>query len=168
MTAREPSRIATVMTWLALALAALMLFLGIYCYGFTLDVQRRFWSDIGDRIHGPMTFRFYLQPTMALIAAIPDGIRDAREGHKAFFWTALLDSSQHGGRLREGAYSTARIILLGLSMDAIYQFKVLDQFYPAEAVIMAILLAVIPYFIFRWLIEKTARWWFARQGRAAP
>lgn len=110
-----------------------------------------------------MTFRFYLQPTMALIAAIPDGIRDAREGHKVFFWTALLNPSQHAGRLREGVYSTARIILLGISMDAIYQFKALEQFYPAEAAVMAILLAVIPYFIFRWIIECIARWWFTRE-----
>ncbi len=55
------------------------------------EVHHRFWADILDRIHGPMTFRFYLQPTMALLAALPDGIRDARLGHKSFFWSALWD-----------------------------------------------------------------------------
>ena len=28
---------------------------------------------------------------------------------------------------------------------------------------MAILLAVIPYFILRWVFERIARWWFARK-----
>ena len=56
-----------------------------YWYGFSLEVHHRFWSDIADRVQGPMTFRFYLQPTMALIAAIPDGINDARNGRSAFF-----------------------------------------------------------------------------------
>jgi hypothetical protein len=156
------------MTWLALGVALLLLILGIHWYGFSLEVQRRFWSDIADRVHGPMTFRFYLQPIMAFIAAIPDGIRDAREGHKAFFWTTLLDPTQHSGRLREGLYATARIILLGLSMDAIYQLKALDQFYPAEAVIMAILLAVVPYFIFRWIIERIARRRFSKKRESTP
>ena len=68
-----------------------------------------------------------------------------------------------GGRLREGLTSTARIVLLGLSMDVIYQHKVLHTFYPVEAVLMAILLAVVPYFVFRWIVEGASRWWFARQ-----
>lgn len=113
-----------------------------------------------------MTFRFFLQPTMAGIAALHDGIKDAREGHKSFFWAAWRDPSQQTGRLREGLISTARIMLLGISMDAIYQFKELDQFYPAEAVVIALLLAVVPYFIFRWIIEGVARWWM-HQGRSA-
>ena len=46
----------------------------------------------------------------------------------------------------------------------IYQFRVLDHFYPAEAFVMVILLAVIPYFIFRWSIEGVARWWLARKS----
>ena len=41
-----------------------------------------------------MTFRFYLQPAMALLAAIPDGIRDARAGHKSFFWSSLWGSNE--------------------------------------------------------------------------
>jgi len=27
---------------------------------------------------------------------------------------------------------------------------------------MVLLLAVIPYFIFRWVVEHVARWWFSR------
>ena len=44
--------------------------------------------------------------------------------------------------------STARVALLGIGMDAIYQFMVLKNFYPVEALIIAILLAVVPYFSF--------------------
>jgi hypothetical protein len=141
--------------------------LGISWYGWSIEVHHRFWADIFERVHGPMTFRFYLQPTMALLAAIPDGIRDARLGHKSFFWSALWDKSASAGRLREGAVSTARVVLLGISMDVIYQLKVLDRFYPAEALMMAILLAVLPYFIFRWIVERAASWWFARKGSGA-
>jgi hypothetical protein len=167
MTAAPISALARAMTWLVVALSVVLLVLGIYWYGWSIEVHRRFWSDIFERIHGPMTFRFYLQPVMALLAALPDGIRDARFGHTSFFWSAWRDNNASVGRLREGAVSTARVVLLGLSMDVIYQFKVLDRFYPAEALMMAILLAVIPYFIFRWFVERVATWWLARKGSGA-
>jgi hypothetical protein len=162
-----PSRTAELTAWLAVVLTAILLLLGIYWYGFSLDVQHRFWSDMFARVGGPMTFRFILQPTMAGLAALHDGIKDARGGHKSFFWSALWDKSHETGRLREGLISVARILLLGISMDVIYQFKELESFYPAEAAVIAILLAVIPYFVFRWIVEIVARWWFARSGGAA-
>jgi hypothetical protein len=166
MASDTPSRGAVTFTWLVLVLAALLLVWGAIKYGFSFDIQHRFWSDIFARFGGPMTFRFFLQPTMAAIAAIHDGVKDAREGHKSFFWTAWRHPSQQTGRLREGLISTARIMLLGISMDVIYQLKELDQFYPAEAVVIALLLAVVPYFIFRWIIEGIARRWM-HQGRSA-
>jgi hypothetical protein len=168
MTAAKESPFALYFTWFALVLSAVLLALGVYWYGFSLDVQQRFWNDIADRIHGPMTFRFILQPAMALIAAIADGVSDARHGHKSFFWSVHGDPTQRAGRLREGLMSTARVVLLGISMDVIYQFKVFDQFYPAEAVMMALLLAVIPYFIFRWLVELVARRWFGSNSANQP
>lgn len=159
----EPSTAARAITWLALLLAVALLSAGIYQYGWSLEVHQRFWSDIFGRAQGPMTFRFILQPFMALLAALPDGIKDARLGHSAFFWTALHDPSQQGGRLREGLVSIARTVLLGISMDVIYQHQVFQHFYPVEALIMAILLAVIPYFVFRWIVEQIARRWLRRE-----
>ena len=161
--AGQPSVFARFLTWLALVLSLAMLALGICWYGWSIEVHQRFWHDIADRLHGPMTFRFYLQPTMAFVAALSDGVRDAKYGHSSFFWTGSHDATVKHGRLREGLTSTARIVLLGLSMDAIYQLMVLDRFYPAEAFVMAILLAVIPYFIFRWIIERIAGWWLTRK-----
>jgi len=159
----EPSRFARILTRFVLVLCAVMVALGIYWYGWSMEVNERFWSDIFARAHGPMTFRFYLQPTMAAIAAVHGGINDARYGHRAFFWTALWDQTQRTGRLKQGLISTARIMLLGISMDVVYQLRVEHRFYPAEAVMIAILLAVIPYFVFRWIVEQVARWWFARR-----
>ena len=36
-----------------------------------------------------MTFRFILQPIMATIAALYDGIKDARTGRSPYLWTIL-------------------------------------------------------------------------------
>jgi hypothetical protein len=161
------SRLQRAVAWLAVILAVALLAFGIFRHGFSLEVRERFWTDIFGRVSGPMTFRLFLQPVMGFVAAVPDGLRDAREGHSSFFWTSYGDTSLRHGRLRQGLIATARILLLGLSMDLIYQMKVFHQFYPAEAVMFSIVLAVIPYFIWRWLVERIARWHMAQPRKSA-
>lgn len=156
------------LTWLVVILTAALFVWGVSQYGLSTEVRDRFWTDIVGRTDGPMTFRFFLQPVMAFLAALQDGIRDARLGHKSFFWTAIWDPSQPAGRLREGLVATARIMLLGIGMDVIYQHMVFQTFSPVEALLLALLLAVIPYFIFRWIVEFVARRWLAREGSASP
>lgn len=156
------------MNWTVVAIAIVLIVLGITRYGFSWEVHQRFWSDIFGRLHGPMTLRFFMQPTLALVAALADGINDVRNGHRSFFWSALWDPTDERGRLRQGMTSTARTALIGFGLDTIYQFKVFDRFYPVEAVLMVIMLAIVPYFIFRWIVEHVARWWFARKTVRTP
>lgn len=165
--AYQPSTTQRVTLWLAFGLTVILLLMGGIWYGVSLEVHHRFWDDLFGRLTGPMTFRLVLQPTMALIAAIPDGIRDAREGHRSFFWTSHGDDTLRRGRLREGFYATGRILLIGLSMDMIYQYRVFHHFYPAEAVLFALTLAVFPYFIWRLIIERIAGRWVARKSNGA-
>lgn len=164
MTDDTPAPKTSAFTWAVVLLTVALLIAGIVLHGLSLDIQQRFWADMFERVGGPMTFRIILQPTMAAIAALHDGLKDARGEHKSFFWTAWFDRSQPAGRLREGLGSVARVLLLGICMDVIYQLKQLDSFYPGEAAVTAILLAVIPYFLFRWIVEIVARWWSARKA----
>jgi hypothetical protein len=106
-----------------------------------------------------MRFRFILQPLMVAIVAIRDGLKDARTVRSPYFWTMLGDPRARVERLEEGLNATARIILLGLVMDGIYQVIVLKQFYPAEAVIVALLFAFVPYVIIRGPAARIARRW---------
>jgi hypothetical protein len=164
MSKDEPSRFAMGLTWLAVIVSVVLLVWGAVAYGLNSSINPTFWHDILGRLSGPMTFRFILQPTMAFIAALSDGIGDAKRGRSGFFWAAWGDPDAKTGRLREGLISIARVVLLGLSMDVIYQLKVFDRFFPVEALLMAILLAVIPYFLFRGIVERIARLWLARKG----
>ena len=152
---------------LALALIIALIALGLIWYGFSAEVHQRIWRDLSDRAGGPMTFRFVLQPAMAALAALHDGIKDARTGRAPYLWTVLTDPAARRDRLREGLIATARIILLGLGMDAVYQLTVLDTFYPGEAVIVAILLAFIPYLLLRGSVARIARRRLARKAAAS-
>ena len=163
----EPSKLSIAMTWTAVAIVVVLVALGFAWYGASWQVRERFWSDVFGRLSGPMTLRFYLQPTLAFVAALKDGIKDARLGHKAFFWSAISDPTLQRGRLREGLMATSQMILIGLAIDTIYQFRVFERFYPVEAVLMVVMLAVIPYFVFRWVVEHVARRTLTRSGVAS-
>jgi hypothetical protein len=140
------------------ALMLVFVVLGMVLYGFSAEVFERIWQNMLDRTGGPMTFRFFLQPVMASIAALFDGIKDARAGRSSYLWTILTDPARRAGRLHEGLISTARIILLGLCMDVIYQLIEFETFHPAETVIIALLLALVPYVLMRGPVARIARW----------
>ena len=149
----------TLLAQLAMALMIAFVVLGAAWYGFSAEVRERIWQNLLDRPSGPMAFRFILQPIMATIAALYDGVKDARTGHSPYLWAILTNPAERGGLLREGLISTARVILLGLCMDAIYQFIEFKTFHPAEAVIVALLLAFVPYLLLRGPCARIARWW---------
>jgi len=135
---------------------------GLVWYGFSAEERARLWQNLFDRPGGPMLFRFFLQPTMSMIAAWRDGVKDARTGRSPFFVGAVTDPAQRIVRLNEALVATARIILLGLVMDGIYQAIEFETFHPAEAVIISLVLAFVPYLLLRGLVARAARRWFAR------
>jgi hypothetical protein len=142
------------------ALMLAFIVLGVVLYGVSADVLERIWRNMLDRTGGPMTFRFFLQPIMALIAALYDGVKDARAGRSYYLWTILTDPAKRAGRLHEGLIATARVILLGLGMDVIYQLLVFETFHPGEAGIIALLLAFVPYLLLRGPFTRLASWWW--------
>jgi hypothetical protein len=151
----------TVMAKLALVLIVGLVLLGLVRHGISLENWRRLWSNLFERPEGPMWFRFILQPVMASIAAIKDGIKDAKTGRSPYFWTIVHDRRQRTERLSEGLVATAQIIVIGVIMDTIYQLKALPEYYPGEAVNVALLLAFVPYLLLRGPVARIARRWTA-------
>jgi hypothetical protein len=163
----SPSKSAIWQARIALLLVLGLVVLGVAWYGVTEESLGRLWRDILDRPDGPMTFRFILQPAMAIIAAVRDGVHDARLGRQPYFWALIhgvRDPQGRSGRLWEGIVSTARILILGVVMDIIYQWKVLDTFYPGQSAVIAVLLAFIPYLLLRGPFERIAYHWVARNA----
>jgi hypothetical protein len=133
-----------------------------------LDLLAGQWADLLARPRGPFAFRFYLQPTMAIIAALKDGLNDARIGWTPYTWTVLTNAHERGAALREGVNATSRILLLGVVIDTAYQVVALRTFYPGEAIIISVLLGFVPYFLARGPIARVVSWWMRRTsaGRA--
>src|SRR5215471_21020747 len=137
-----------------IAVAVVLFVMGFFWHGVSLKVAEQFWHDLVERPDGPMRFRFVLQPLMAAIVAIRDGLKDARSGRSPYFATVLGNPKERAGRLRHGLNATARIIALGLVMDVIYQAIVFKTFYPDQALVVALVLAFVPYLIIRSVIAR--------------
>lgn len=164
MSASAPQKLG-ILARLVVGCIVVFIIAGIIFHGITSATLQRFWHDLIARPDAPMRFRFILQPLMAAAAAIHDGLKDARAGRAPYFWTMLLTPAERTARLNEGLNATARIILIGLVMDIIYQILVLGTFYPNESVVIAVVLAFLPYVILRGPVRRIAG---RRLGGASP
>lgn len=128
-----------------------------------VDFVMRLWADLLARPRGPFGFRLAVQPMMALLLAVRDGVHDAKTGRSPYFWTVLHDPPERARRVREALRATATVGGLALALDVIYQLKVRGWVYPGEAVGIALLLALFPYSAMRGPADRIARRWIARQ-----
>ena len=122
------------------------------------DILTRFFSDLIGRVHGPMHFRMILQPCMACLFAILDGLRDAREGRTAYFWALFTEPRYRMKLLRRSWKSVGKILILALVLDTVYQIWQLKTFYPGEAILTAIVLAILPYILLRGPVNRLVQW----------
>jgi hypothetical protein len=113
------------------------------------ELLSRFWHELAQRPEGPMAFRFYLQPLMAIALAIHDGIKDARAGRPAYLFSLASEPAERRARLRDGWRSIGRVFMLAFGLDVIYQVAVLNGLRPVEGLVIALILAIVPYVLVR-------------------
>ncbi len=121
------------------------------------EMWQRIGSDMIARVTGPMKFRLVLQPVMAAIFAIRSGLADARAGKEPYFWGLVSDPAQRDEMLKNGWKSVGKVFILALVLDVVYQIIERRFVYPGEAIIVAFVLAILPYLILRGLVTRLAR-----------
>jgi hypothetical protein len=121
------------------------------------DIWMRIVENLSDRVTGPMKFRLLLQPVMASIFAIMSGLKDARVGNPPYFWALLTEPAHRAEMLRDGWKSVGKVFVLAIVLDVVYQIIVQRFVYPGEALIVAFILAIVPYLILRGLVTRIAR-----------
>jgi len=121
------------------------------------DIWMRFVQDMVDRVSGPMKFRLLLQPVMASIFAIMAGLKDAKAGKPPYGWALFTDPAHRVDMIKDGWKSVGKVFILAIVLDVVYQIVVLRFVYPGEVIIVAFLLAIVPYLILRGLVNRIAR-----------
>jgi hypothetical protein len=120
------------------------------------DTLARIWEHLVGRLSGPLTFRLLLQPAMATMFAVRDGLLDARAARPPFLWTILRSPADRRGLLRESVSAIGKLVVLAIILDLVYQLIVFRRIYPVEAIDVALILAVVPYFLLRGLVNRVA------------
>ena len=124
------------------------------------DVFSRIWENLVDRTEGPMSLRFLIQPTMSLFFAIRAGLRDAKTNTAPYLWRLVSSRGERRNIFMEAWKDVGKVFIIGTILDIIYQLivifsaKVKDRFYPLESLLVAFLLALVPYLIFRGLAGR--------------
>ena len=113
------------------------------------DILRRFWDNLIGRASGPMNFRLVIQPTVASVLAIRSGLKDAREGRPAFLWAAITNPDYRHELWRQGSRDVGKVFVLAVVLDAVYQLLVQRGVFLLELVVVATVLAIVPYVLIR-------------------
>jgi hypothetical protein len=116
-----------------------------------------FFDGLLARLQGPMSFRFFLQPAVAVFFAIRDGRRDAREGRPPYFWGLFTDRANRHDMLHSGWKSVSKVFLIAIVLDLVFQVIALHAFHPLGALIAGVILAIIPYLLLRGPINRLTR-----------
>jgi hypothetical protein len=132
-----------------------------------LDMLNLRWDHLLARPAGPLHFRFLMMPTVVTILAIRAGLRDAQEIKPGFVWALLTRRADRPQLLRSALKDIGRILIVALVLDTTYQIIVLKTVYPGEALLVAIVSAVVPYVVFRGPISLLARYFRKRMGGAS-
>lgn len=117
----------------------------------------RIAENLVARLDGPLHFRIIVQPFMAVLFATLDGLKDAKAGKSAYFWSLFGNAQARRDLLKDGWKHFGKIFILAIILDVIYQLKVHHSFYPGETLIVALLLAVAPYVLLRGPVNRLSQ-----------
>jgi hypothetical protein len=121
------------------------------------------WEEILARLDGPLHFRFIMQPSMASILAIIDGVKDAKLGKPAYFWAVIVTRDRRNELIKEGWKSIGKVCILAMVLEVIYQVMTHRLEFRGYLFVAAFVLAILPYLLLRGPINRLARLLWKKQ-----
>ncbi len=118
------------------------------------ELLGRIWDMLIGRATGPMHFRLFFQPTMAVAFAVIAGIKDAQKGRPPYLWTVFTDPADRKNLLRSGWKDVRKVFMVALLLDVVYELIELRWVYPGQAILVAVALAIVPYTVIRGPITR--------------
>ena len=125
---------------------------GIYLF------SRAFLEDIPRRLAGPGRFRFVIQPVIATILGIRGGLADARAGRPPYLYGVFMHRHLRRQLVRSGFENVVNLLLMGILLDAVFQWVILGVSHPGAALVVGPVLIGVPYAVARALANRLVRW----------
>lgn len=112
---------------------------------------------ITEALHGPLQFRFFVQPLVAILLGMRDGKRDHDVGERPFVMGVLEAGGDRKAQLRAALHQIAVPLLVAIVVDGIVQIAMLGSLRLLSALGVGTLLIAIPYAAFRGLTNRALR-----------
>ncbi|WP_336518450.1 hypothetical protein [Pollutibacter soli] len=129
-----------------------------------IEIFQRVWENLLSRTEGPLNLRFFIQPTVSVIFAILAAVRDSKAGTMPYLERFILSKrSDKRDIAKEVWKDVGKIFIVGTILDIIYQLVVIfskkteNYFYPLESLIVAFILAVVPYLLLRGPVNRVIK-----------
>jgi hypothetical protein len=78
-------------------------------------------------------------------------------GSPAYFWAVLSTPKSRGELIKKGWRSVGKVFILAIILDSIYQMEVHKTIYAGELLIVAFMLAIVPYLLVRGPVNRIVR-----------
>jgi hypothetical protein len=118
----------------------------------------RVLENLGDRVGGPMTFRFILQPLVAVTLGTRDGLRIAKTGRALLSWRHRCNPATDQHLVRTVWQSVRLLVFVAVVLDIIYQLLVRQWVYPGETLIVLVAITLVPYLLTCSIVSALQCW----------
>jgi hypothetical protein len=129
-----------------------------------LDVLSRIYHHILGRATGPLNFRLVVMPTVVTVLAVRAHLKDVREGRPTPLWAFVKDPVERRRLFRSALKDIGRVFVIAVVLDTTYQLLVFRWVYPAEVLFIAVVCAVVPYYLVRGPITRVLRLMFGKKA----
>jgi hypothetical protein len=150
----------TLMTVLALLVIAITLpfvIVDIIETGRVYVFARQFLKELPQRFTGPGRLRFILQPMIATVLGIREGLADAKAGNPPYLFGLLVGAGRRRELLRSGAAAIGTLLAMGIILDLVFQLVVYRSVHPGAALLVGPILICFPYALSRAVTTRVAR-----------
>lgn len=122
------------------------------------DYIKDSWDMVIGRGAGPLHLRLIMQPIVATILGIRAGLKDAKAGRPPYLWSVAKAEDAYDRRalIRQGWTDIGKVFAIAVGLDVIYELVVFHWVYPVQAILVATVLAIIPYLVFRGVVNRIA------------
>lgn len=132
-----------------------------------LDALSQSFEQLLGRASGPLNFRLVVMPIVVTFLAIRAYRKDVREGNPLFLGAFITSPTERKRLFRSGLKDFGRVFIIACVLDTTYQILVFRSFFPLQMLIVAVVCAIVPYFLIRGPVTRIAHSLFAKKAGPA-
>lgn len=111
-------------------------------------------NGIVARVAGPMSFRFILQPLMAILLGMRDGKLDAKAGTPPFIFDLIFNPESRKKDFASAIKSLLKPMIIGFVIDLIAQYLIFQHIRLIPALIVGVGVIALPYALSRGVTNR--------------